>query len=67
MNVADFGYPPAGFREDPDTGELRCPHRDLSTCPTCAVEHVEIVEVVGAHFWIAEEEARAILIAEMAR
>lgn len=67
MNVADFGLPPVGFREDPDSGTLRCPHRDLSTCPTCAAEYVEMVEVFGAHYWIADADARGVLLAEVAR
>lgn len=44
---------PAGFREDPDSKELRCPHRELSTCPQCAAEHPErIVESYGVHYWM---------------
>lgn len=67
MNVTDFGFPPVGFREDPDSGALRCPHRDLSCCPSCAAEHVEVVEVVGIHMWIADADARDALAAELAR
>jgi len=43
--------PPRGFRENPETGELYCPHRDVSCCPACEKAHSEIVEVHGQHFW----------------
>jgi hypothetical protein len=48
---AHASKPPAGFREDPDTGQLSCPHRDVTCCPACAKKYPEIVEVGGQHFW----------------
>lgn len=58
--------PPTGWTEDPSTGHLACPHRDLSVCDTCDHATPEAVEVVGAHFWIADPADREALAAEMA-
>ena len=49
---------PRNFREG-HTGNLACPHRDVSCCPACAQAHEEIVEVGGQHFWIDDPEERA--------
>jgi len=49
---------PRNFREG-HTGNLACPHRDVSCCPACAQAHAEIVEVGGQHFWIDDPEERA--------
>lgn len=46
---------PRNFREG-HTGNLACPHRDVSCCPACARAHEEIVEVGGQHFWIDDPE-----------
>lgn len=51
---------PKGFREDPDTGQLRCPHRDISTCDACA-KLEGVVEVRGQHFWVPDPAERAVL------
>ena len=51
---------PKGFREG-HTGNLACPHRDVTCCPQCAAKHPEIVEVYGQHFWIADQSERAAL------
>lgn len=56
---------PRSFRRGHDDS-LACRHRDLSCCPACAASHPEIVEVAGAHFWIADENARAELLAVVA-
>lgn len=50
--------PPEGFREDPDQGTLRCPHRDLSCCPACVAEHEAIVDADGAAYWIPDAGQR---------
>lgn len=42
------------------SGDLACPHRDVSCCESCADEHEEIIEVYGQHFWepdLLEREA----------
>jgi len=49
---------PRGFRRGHDDS-LACPHRDVSCCDACAAKHVEIVDVVGAHFWIPDPAERA--------
>ena len=49
--TAHANKPSKGFRENPETGELYCPHRGVSCCPTCTKAHPEIVEVGGQHFW----------------
>lgn len=54
--------PSGGFREDP-SGQLVCPHRDLSCCGACVDAHAEIVEVVGAHFWITDPATLSALVA----
>src|SRR3954468_1334071 len=53
-----------GFRTG-HGGQLACPHRDLSCCPDCVRAHVEIVDVCGQHFWIADKEERESFIREM--
>ena len=42
---------PRGFREDPDTGGLRCPHRSISTCDACIDAHPNILDVGGECYW----------------
>jgi hypothetical protein len=59
---------PRGFREDPDTLVLRCPHRDLSCCDECAQQYPgRILEVHGERFWMLtdlerEETLRALAV-----
>lgn len=53
---------PNGFTAETMEGNIVCPHRDLSVCPTCADAHDEIVEVVGLHFWITDPAERAELL-----
>ncbi len=48
---------PRGFRVG-HSGDLACPHRDVSCCDACARAHVEIVEVYGQHFWISDAAER---------
>jgi len=49
---------PRGFRQGFD-GDIACPHRDLSVCPTCALEHQpEIVESFGRHYWVTDPAER---------
>lgn len=55
---------PRGFRKGHD-GSIACPHRDKSCCNDCAKAHEEIVDIVGAHFWIANPVDRAAMKAEM--
>lgn len=50
--------PPRGFDENPRSGELICPHRELCVCDKCAAAHPEIVDVCGSHFWIADPADR---------
>jgi hypothetical protein len=49
---------PRGFRRGHDDS-LACPHRDVSCCDACALKHPEIVDVVGAHFWVPDPSERA--------
>lgn len=56
--------PPKGFREGHDSS-LACPHRDISCCPQCALQHEEIVNVYGRHYWIADKKDRDDLIAQI--
>ncbi len=58
--------PPQGFREG-HTGDLACPHRDLSVCDGCDEAHDEIVDVVGQHFWVADPRERVELLTDLAR
>ena len=57
---------PPGFREG-HSGDLACPHRDVSCCRACAEAHPEIVEVYGQHFWVADPTERAELARMLAR
>lgn len=57
---------PRGFREDRDTGQLACPHRDISCCDECA-KREDVVEVGGQHFWVPDSAERATLRAEIAK
>ena len=41
---------PKGFREDHRTGQVACPHRDLSVCKLCE-KNGFLVEVGGQHFF----------------
>jgi hypothetical protein len=43
---------PKGFVVNNQTGELACPHRNISTCDECAATYLNIVEVYGTHFWL---------------
>lgn len=52
--------PPSGWRHGHD-GELACPHRDCSVCPGCAAAHDECVDVLGAHYWVADADERSAL------
>jgi hypothetical protein len=56
---------PRGFREG-HTGNLACPHRDVTCCPHCAAAHEEIVEIYGQHFWIADRVERMEMLANLA-
>jgi len=58
--------PPPGFREG-HMGDLACPHRDLSCCRDCVAAHAEIVDVVGAHYWVPDPHERRQLLAELER
>lgn len=57
--------PPDSFREGHD-GSLACRHRDCSCCNECADAYPEIVDVVGAHFWVPTQEERDNLARMMA-
>lgn len=57
---------PRNFREG-HTGNLACPHRDVSCCSECAAKYPEIVEVYGQHFWVADPADRALLLSDMAK
>jgi len=48
---------PRNFKEG-HTGNLACPHRDVTCCDECAAKHIEIVEVFGQHFWLADQAER---------
>lgn len=56
---------PRGFRRGHDDS-LACKHRDLSCCPECVAKYPEIVNVVGRHFWVPDEQERAELLAVVA-
>lgn len=43
--------PPHGWHEQAN-GELVCPHRDLSVCPSCVAANPEAHDCAGARFWI---------------
>lgn len=53
---------PRGFRRGHDDS-LACKHRDLTCCHDCAAAHPEIVDVVGMHYWVPDEDERAELLA----
>lgn len=55
--------PPRSFVTSKD-GTLACKHRGRSCCDECAAANPEIVEVAGAHFWIADPTERAAFMAE---
>lgn len=57
---------PARFRLGSNAdGSAICEHRDLSVCPECAT-HPLCVEVVGAHFLVADLAERDELLAAIA-
>jgi hypothetical protein len=56
---------PKGFREG-HSGDLACPHRDVSCCAVCAAAHPEIVEVYGQHFWVPSAAERTSIAVDMA-
>ena len=58
--------PPRSWGEHPRMATLICPHRDLSVCPSCAESTPECVEVYGSHYWIADPDERAAMIAKVA-
>lgn len=49
----------SNFRTNAD-GSAVCPHRDLTCCPRCAALP-EVVEVAGAHYFVADPVERAAL------
>ena len=54
---------PRGFREDPDTLELRCPHRDVSCCDACATKYADrIVDFHGSRAWASTDAEREQLL-----
>lgn len=57
---------PKGFREDRRTGEVACPHRDVSCCPECAGADF-LVEIYAQHFFAPEgrQERIAAMRAEL--
>lgn len=57
---------PHSFREG-HSGDLACPHRDVSCCSSCAHAHPEIVEVYGQHFWVADLAERVALKASTSK
>ena len=59
--------PPKGFRENPSTGQLYCPHRDVSCCAACEKAHPEIVKVYGQHFWLSSEREKKELLRQLAK
>lgn len=56
--------PAKGFRES-TSGDLACPHRDVSCCRACAAAHKEIVLVFGQHFWTVSEGEKQELLQAM--
>lgn len=59
--------PPKGFRENPSTGQISCPHRDVTCCPACLKANPEIVEVGGQCFWTSSEREKKELLREMGK
>lgn len=57
---------PVGFRQL-ESGDIACPHRDVSCCKACAAEHPEIIEVYSQHFWEPNPNVRAAIQARLAR
>lgn len=57
---------PRGFRTG-HSGNIACPHRDVSCCDDCAKNNPEIVEVFGQHFWESDPVENASLRADMAK
>jgi hypothetical protein len=58
---------PQGFREG-HAGDLACPHRDVTTCAVCQIEHPEIIVIGGQAFWVPDpEEQREIAALENKR
>lgn len=53
--------PPKGWREDLRTGQLACPHRDLTVCPSCFDSTEEVINVGGMTFWQPDPVARKAL------
>lgn len=49
--IGERPNPPRGWHEQ-KSGELVCPHRDLSVCPACAAANPEALDCYGVHFWI---------------
>lgn len=57
---------PRGLRRGHDDS-IACQHRDLSCCPECIEKHApNLVDVMGAVYWIPGEAERASLLAEIA-
>jgi len=55
---------PKCFREGHD-GSLAYPHRDVSTCEACERLYPQIVDVLGAHYWIDDPKEREALRSEV--
>jgi hypothetical protein len=53
---------PAGFREG-HAGDLACPHRDMTVCNMCQLEHPEIISIGGQGFWMPDPAERRDLAA----
>ena len=65
--TAHQARPPRGFRENPSTSQLSCPHRDVTCCPACLKANPEIVEVGGQCFWTSSEREKKELLREMGK
>lgn len=57
---------PKGYRRGHD-GSIACKHRDMFCCKECAAKHVEMVDVMGQHYWIPDEGERASMLAMLAK
>ena len=60
--ATEFDYdPPTGWGENPATGQINCPHRDIYVCGPCADTRPEVVTVLGQHFWVPGPDPRTAL------
>lgn len=55
---------PKGFRIG-HQGDLACPHRDITCCESCIANNPEIVDVLGAAYWISDPVEREAFKAEV--